>query len=94
MTAQIRNMMYAPAPHHPVPAFQSLLALGAMLAALAVVAYAFLSGDDSAMRARLVLQGAGVILMVWLAGLIASGLHLLATADEAQLAEPRRLARA
>ena len=69
-------------PHHPLPAFQSLMALGAMLATLAVVAYAVLSTDVSARQVQLILQGAGVILLVWFAGFLASALHLAALAAD------------
>jgi hypothetical protein len=63
--------------HHPVPAFQALLAIGAMLAMLAVVPYACLQFDDSAARAHLIVQGAEVILATWIAGLAVSALHLM-----------------
>ena len=84
MTQSIRSIQSTQAqsfdaPHHPVPAFQSLLAIGAMLATLAVVAYACLHTADGAERVHLVMTGAKAILVTWGAGFIASGLHLAAT---------------
>ena len=52
--------------------FRALLALGAMLASLAVVAFACLGSGDSLVQARLIRQGTELILLVWSAGLIAS----------------------
>ena len=70
------------ATHGPVPAFQSLLAIGAMLATFAVVTYACLHTDDSTLRVALLLKGAEAILVTWAAGILASALHLQATAGE------------
>ena len=68
--------------HHPVPNFSGLLAIGAMLATLAVVAYACLQSDDSSLRVRLILQGADVVLLTWAAGLVASALQWISLAGD------------
>jgi len=61
------------AANHAAPLnFRGLLAVGAMLASLAVVAFACLSSSDSLLQARIIRQGTELILLVWCAGLIAS----------------------
>ena len=82
MSEPMNSQMQLSAPHHPIPAFQSLLAVGAMLSALVVVAYACLQSDDSVVRVRLILQGAEVILLTWAAGIVASAVHLVSVASE------------
>jgi hypothetical protein len=59
---------------HDAPAlnFRTLLPAGAMLASLAVVAYACLSTSDSMLQARTIRQGTELIMLVWVAGLLAS----------------------
>jgi len=52
-----------------------------VLATLAVVAYACLLSNDSAMRVRVILQGAEVILLTWAAGFIASARRRTAMGD-------------
>ncbi len=52
-----------------------------MLATLAVVAYACLLSDDSAMRVRVILQGAEVILLAWAAAFLASARRRTAMGD-------------
>ena len=89
--SQQRNSRSLLAPQQPVPAFQSLLAIGAMLATLAVVCYASVHSDDSAVRVAIVLQGAKVILLTWIAGFIASAVHHLSLIGEA--APEQRFAR-
>jgi len=59
-------------PNHATLAFEELLALGAMLVTLIVVAVGYLSSDDSSVRARFVLTGLEVILFNLAAGLIAN----------------------
>jgi hypothetical protein len=81
--SQQTNCSAVPASHHPVPAFQALLAVGAMLATLAVVTYACLLSNDSATRVHVILQGGEVILLTWAAGMVASALHLIGVAGEA-----------
>lgn len=81
MTQRANESLY-PATHHPVPAFQSLLAIGAMLSTLAIVAYACLSTGDSAVRVHAILQGLQITLLIWAAGAVASILHLAGTAAE------------
>src|SRR5450631_458863 len=70
-----------PATLHARPVFQELLAVGAMLATLTVVALACLLSDDSAVRARVALQGEELVLLTWAAGFVASALHALITAQ-------------
>jgi membrane associated rhomboid family serine protease len=79
MTQQANTLSFS-APHQPVPAFGSMLAAGAMLASLAVVAYACLHSPDAAVRVQTILQGARVILLTVVAGAVASGLHLFSVA--------------
>ena len=59
------------------------LAIGAMLATLAVVAYADLATTIATERVHVILQGAQMILLTVSSGLIAGALHVLATAGEA-----------
>jgi len=55
---------------------RALLPLGAMLASLAVVAYACLVTDDSLIQARIIREGMSLIVLVWVAGLLASLVRL------------------
>lgn len=86
MTQRANDSLY-PAAHQPVPAFQSLLAIGAMLSTLAVISYACLSSDDSALRARIILEGLQVTLLTWAAGALASIVHLAGVAAERSQSE-------
>ena len=61
----------------PGLSFHASLGIGAMIAILAVVAFAGLSATAAAVRAHIVLQGAEVILLTLAAGAIASALHTL-----------------
>lgn len=62
---------------HRTTAFEELLALGAMLATLTVVALGYLLSDDGSVRARFVLTGFEMTLFTLVAGLIASALHTI-----------------
>jgi len=64
--------------------FQALLSWGAMLATLIVIAYACLLSPEGAVRVHIILQGAEVILISWVAGILAGTLHSLGLAGEAQ----------
>lgn len=66
----------------PVPSFESLLAIGAMLATLVLVAYDCIQSDDSAVRVRLIMQDAEVILVTCAAGFIASAVHRISVARD------------
>lgn len=70
------------------------LAIGAMLATLAVVTYADLATAIATERVHIILQGAQMILLTVSSGIIAGALHVLATAGEAapQYLAPRRAA--
>jgi len=58
------------------------LAIGAMLATLAVVVYADSASTLSAERVHIILQGAQMILLTTAAGIIAGVLHVLSTAGD------------
>jgi len=62
--------------------FAGILAWGGMLATLLVVTYACLLSPEGAVRVRMILQGAEVILLTLAAGAIAGTLHFLAHANE------------
>lgn len=72
------------------------LAIGAMLATLAVVAYADLASSLPTDRVHIILQGAQMILLTVSAGVIAGALHVLGTAGEhaTPVLLPRHAARA
>ena len=82
MTQRTNSQLTLSATQQPAPTFQSLLAIGAMLAALAVVAYSCLQSDDSVVRVHSILQGAEVILLTGTAGLAASALHWISLVGE------------
>jgi hypothetical protein len=58
------------------------LAIGAMLATLATVAYADLASTLATERVQIILQGAQIIGLTVAAGVIAGALHVLSTAGE------------
>jgi len=64
--------------------FPVLLSWGAMLATFVVIAYACLLSPDAVVRVRIILQGAEVILLTWVAGNLAGALHSLGLAGEAR----------
>ncbi len=66
----------------PGLSFNASLVIGAMIATLAVVAFAGLSSPVSAVRAHIVLQGAQVVLLTLAAGAIASALHAFSLSDK------------
>jgi hypothetical protein len=82
MTQQTHAQSTQPELTSSVPSFQSLLAIGAMLAALAVVTFACLQSDEGAVRVHSILQGAEVILLTWSAGIIASALQRVSLASD------------
>jgi len=90
MTQQ-RNPSLYPDPHHPLPAFQSLLAIGAMMSTFAVIAYACLTSDAGAVRTHVILQGAEVTLLTWAAGAVSSLVHLIGVARERADAQAARM---
>jgi len=92
-TMTTRTQAISTSAQQPVPAFLSMLAIGAMLATLAVVAYACLHSDDAAVRVALLLKGAEAILVTWAAGILASVLNAKAIAGESA-AQALRFARA
>lgn len=59
------------------------LAIGAMLATLAVVVYADLATTIATERVHIILQGAQMILLTVASGLIAGAVHVFATAGDA-----------
>jgi len=68
------------------------LAIGAMLATLAVVVYADSAATLSADRVHIILQGAQMILLTVAAGIIAGAFHAVSTAGETAvpMLAPRR----
>lgn len=62
--------------------FQVLLPWAAMLATLVVIAYAYLLSPEGAVRVPIILQGAEVILISWVAGILANAVHCLGLAGE------------
>jgi len=72
------------------------LAIGTMLAALAVVVYADFASTLAGERVHIILQGAQMILLTVASGIIAGVLHALSTAGESAAAAlaPRRAAAA
>lgn len=88
----------SPTQSRPGLFFPVLLSWGAMLATLVIIAYACLLSPEAVVRVRIILQGAEVILISWVAGILAGVLHDLSLASEArrktivQEAEPRALA--
>lgn len=60
----------------PARKLRALLPAGAMLASLAVVAFACLSSHDSLAQARIIREGMELIVLVWAAGLVASLIRL------------------
>ena len=64
--------------------FPGILACGAMLATLVVIGYACLYSPEGAVRVRMILQGAEVILITLSAGTLAGVLHATALALEAR----------
>ena len=55
--------------------FLARLAVGATLAALAVVAFAGVITDESAVRVKLIIMGFELIMLAWVAGFIASSFY-------------------
>jgi hypothetical protein len=78
--------VFSPFQTRPGLSYHLSLAIGAMLAALLVVAYAAGASDVSAVRTHIVLQGAEIILLTVASGVIAGALHLLSTAGDSALA--------
>ena len=76
MTQMILNQIE----RRPALSFHASLMLGAMLATLAVVAYA--GTATGMMRAHIVLQGFEVILLTLGAGFIASALHAVSLSGD------------
>jgi len=80
------SKQYLSSPTHSGAAltFPGILGWGAMLAAMLVIAYAGLLSPEAAVRVRMILQGAEVILITLAAGTLAGVLHSLALAGEAR----------
>jgi len=78
--SQVTNASLLSVRESAAPSFQSLMAIGAMLATAAVVAFACLLSDDSPVRARFVLAGLEVVLLTWVAGFVASLVHAVIAA--------------
>lgn len=74
------------------PAFHSLLAIGAMLATLLVIAYAGWQADDGATRAQIILQGLVLVLINLGAGLVSAFVYQMLSSSRTQ--DGPRLARA
>lgn len=69
------------------------MAVGAMLATMAVVAYADFASEFAVERVHIILEGAQIILLTVAAGVMAGTLHLLSTLGEATTPDlPRRAA--
>jgi len=64
--------------------FPVLLSWGAMLATLVVIAYACLQSPESLVQARIIVQGAKVIFITWVAGILAGAVYSLGLAGEAR----------
>lgn len=58
------------------------MAIGAMLATLAVVAYADFASAFAVERVHIILEGVQITLLTVAAGVIAGTLHMLSTVDE------------
>ena len=74
---------------HRALSFPWILAAGTMIATLLVVAYAYLASAEGTVRVHIVLQGAEVILLTLVAGIIAGAVHALGVASEAASAKRR-----
>jgi len=81
--SQYSNNLVHSTSNHPAAAFQALLAIGAMLATVAVVTSACLLSDDSSVRARIVVQGLEIVVLTWVAGFITSALDAIIDAHKA-----------
>jgi len=62
-------------PRRPALSFAAILAWGAMIATLSVLAYACLLSAEAPVRVHMILQGAEVIVLTLGAGLLAGLLH-------------------
>ncbi len=76
--------IFSPTQTRPGLFFPVLLSWGAMLATLVLIAYACLLSPESVLRVRIILQGTEVILITWVAGILAGALHSLGLAAEAR----------
>jgi len=86
---QMQNVL-APCQSRAGLSYNLSMAMGAMLATLAVVVYADCASTLAAERVHVILEGMQIILLTVAAGVIAGGLHVLSTAGEPAAPAPAR----
>ena len=76
-------------PRRPTLSFPGILAWGAMIATLLVIAYAGVLSPEASVRVHVILQGFQVIVLTLVAGLIAAAVHSLGLAAETRRHRPK-----